>query len=635
MWWNQHAAALAASCELAIQYLYIEACGENVVANIDSIGLLLTDRELFRHSQLSYELGQLMNAAYPFLSVNIMKSSQNLLLGLYDDDRNLTNSDWIDRGICRWLQWIPACFRLSDSQERLDYFCDYLHPFDRNPPIQTSGGWIAAPFSAEALLGFSPDGIIRLLQHYEPGSSGEGDDWNLGIGGTTEVLREFENAVALDPQRFVQLLPKILDALPNPRFIVSIITGLANHIRYRSGRLQLSQQWKPLSTPDPLMLAQLTLSLLEDLPNADRTGRIVVDAMLACAETLTDLIDAERLTFLLFEIARIGEPASFSDHNLITVAMNSVVGRAAEAAYTLYNRLLETASPVPEFLPALLHRFACDANEPVRAMVLNELTYTLTKAPAIGWHLFQVALSPPTNLWAYAERCLYYQYYRHYGQVAPWLEMWDQEGPENAAAAWARITALACLAGHMPIEALLDKLSQKNSIEAWKGAGQVFVANIGKPDLRQNCRLGILELLKIVPSTKEMVDLLERVFLAQDNYPSIDHELARKYLGSLSNPSIRCDLHEFLGWLAYAAQDNPKAALETAETMLDILDKRKEPPQIWSKEELLSALTAILREADESDDADLIGRAIKLQDRLLMLDIHGMHELYEELAGKA
>jgi hypothetical protein len=267
-------------------------------------------------------------------------------------------------------------------------------------------------------------------------------------------------------------------------------------------------------------------------------------------------------------------------------------------------------------------------------MVLNELPYTLTKSPSIGWQLFQEALSPPTNLWAYAEPCLRYQYYRHYARVQPWLELMEKEASENGAAAWARISAFACFAGHMPIAALFEKLSQKNSIDAWKGAGQAFVANIDKAELGQVCREGIIHILSVLPPSKEMVDLLERVFLKDDNYPSIDHELARKYVAGLITPGIRCDLHEFLGWLAYAAHANPKATLETAEIMLDVLERRNEPPQIWSKDELLSALTAILREADESDDVDLIRRAIKLQDRLLMLNVHGIEELYEQ-SGRA
>jgi hypothetical protein len=45
-------------------------------------------------------------------------------------------------------------------------------------------------------------------------------------------------------------------------------------------------------------------------------------------------------------------------------------------------------------------------------------------------------------------------------------------------------------------------------------------------------------------------------------------------------------------------------------------------------------LTAILREADESDNQDFIRRAVAVQDSLLKFDIHGIHELYD-LASEA
>jgi len=136
------------------------------------------------------------------------------------------------------------------------------------------------------------------------------------------------------------------------------------------------------------------------------------------------------------------------------------------------------------------------------------------------------------------------------------------------------------------------------------------------------------------PGTQEIIDTVERVFLDEANHPYIDLELAGAYLGALADTDGHCDLREFLKWLAYVAQDNLLAALEAAEAMLTVLDRRSEPCNIWSKEFLLPALTAILREADQADDGTLISRAITLQDRLLRMNVYGMDELYE-LAGTA
>lgn len=51
------------------------------------------------------------------------------------------------------------------------------------------------------------------------------------------------------------------------------------------------------------------------------------------------------------------------------------------------------------------------------------------------------------------------------------------------------------------------------------------------------------------------------------------------------------------------------------------------PHQIWHTQPLVAALKEILSEADESDNSELIQRAISLQDRFLKLDVYGIEEL--------
>ena len=85
----------------------------------------------------------------------------------------------------------------------------------------------------------------------------------------------------------------------------------------------------------------------------------------------------------------------------------------------------------------------------------------------------------------------------------------------------------------------------------------------------------------------------------------------------------------FLQWLEFAAQNDPREAMVSAEAMMDVLRGRRDSRQVWQKEPLLAALTVILREADESDDDTFILRAISLQDELLRMEVHGMEELYD------
>ena len=251
----------------------------------------------------------------------------------------------------------------------------------------------------------------------------------------------------------------------------------------------------------------------------------------------------------------------------------------------------------------------------------------------MGWALFTATFAQPdSRLWPHAERCLYYQYHEHYEQVRPWLDRLESEDLETAGDVWGRIAALTCLSGNILLDWLFQKLEQFSSIKPWQGATQVFTANLDSRNARALCHQGLLAVLCHGPRTKDIIDTVERVFLDEANHPYIDLELAGAYLEALADTDGHCDLREFLKWLVYVAQDTPLAALEAAEAMLTVLDRRSELCNIWSKEFLLPALTAILREADQSDDGALIHRAITLQDRLLLKNVYGMGELYG-LAG--
>ena len=93
------------------------------------------------------------------------------------------------------------------------------------------------------------------------------------------------------------------------------------------------------------------------------------------------------------------------------------------------------------------------------------------------------------------------------------------------------------------------------------------------------------------------------------------------------------DFHDFLDWIADLASRDPIAALTVCERLVSKLSDLESPLQIWRTESLISALSAILREADETDDETLIHRAVNLQDQFLRLDIRGIEDFFEQ-AGR-
>jgi hypothetical protein len=265
----------------------------------------------------------------------------------------------------------------------------------------------------------------------------------------------------------------------------------------------------------------------------------------------------------------------------------------------------------------------------IRALVLTQLSYTITKAPDIGWSLFRATLRNESRLWAYTERCFYYQYREHYDRIETWLDRMQAEAPLDAHAGWGRILTLACLSSHVSLELLFTKLESKKSSHALQGAAQVFVANIHSPESTAICQEGISRLLSLAELPAEVLAEIEKMFTG-GKYPQVTCELANSYLRAVGNVARnRVDLHGFVSWLETAAYENPSGALAAAETMIGLLKGKGDSIQIWNHEPLLAALTAILREADESNDPTFTQHAIELQDELFRLDLRGIEEFLD------
>lgn len=447
LWWRKHAEELRCSPELAFRYLYVRACESNIKDNAHSIAALLVDRDLLDCGDLDYELGRLLNAACPYVSLEVVEETQRIILQQYNDDLN-SSSGLLRRSVihraCTWLNWIPCCFRLPEGQDLLDRHAHPLFPLDRKPTVYLSGGMVQPPFTTEQLLGLSDSLIIRLLNHYS--GPGDHEDFCFSLtGGTGQVLDQLRNAASLDPSRLLKLLPRIAKELPDARFFEQVLTGLAYHIESRNGRMT-QPKWAPFSVPDLTDLARSLLQCLQHLP-AQQNSRAVAEVLLACAGTLLGPNDVELLTTWLCDVLKRDDADEGIEETdgLITTAINSTRGREAEAALILCNRLLENGRPLPESLPTLLHQMSTDSSVAVRALILTHLAYTQIKAPELGWALFREAIGRfEPHLWSHTERCLYHQYHDHYDRVAPWLDRIEAEGPADADA-WLGTNCYTCM----------------------------------------------------------------------------------------------------------------------------------------------------------------------------------------------
>jgi hypothetical protein len=632
-WWQTNEPRLRTIEIDVIRYFVTEAYKENIEANIPGIENQLQNENLFRWNRVKYELGELMNIAYPYISESVRVANQAIIFSLCSERKKYEEelSCWAYHEFYNFFLWIPCIFRTPETQAFINTWQDSFGYISPERDIHTWGGCVMPPLSPQDLLKLSNKGLFQLLNYYKAHQNRDGFDRDM-IGGFSEVIGVLRDACCLEPTRFIGLFTRFIEENLHQDYIYALVEGIASHLRYRFGNVRPPQQWEPIKPlQDGETLAYTLLNWLERYFIIWEDGRTVREALEACCEVLTDWESVECLSLLLFWLynkypddRQIRE----NSNDLVSTAINSVHGVAAESAIKLCNKLLEKEQCIPEMLFLLLRQAAHDKATYVRVPVLEHLHFLIYKNPDFGWQLLaDVFKEPQPSLWKYTEFCFYYQYQNHFYRVLPYLNRLLQEGMEEAGDIWGRLSALASLAGHISQEQLFETLVKTNSNTGWKGVTQVFIANLELKEHTEYCISGLITVLRYKNITEEIIREIDRCFEEESKRNFIPLKLAFTFLEALTTSVRGFDFHGFLEWLGYESRRNPLSALELTEGLCEKFETTMNASLLWRTEPLIVALNEILREADETDDLRLIQRAINLQDRFLKLDIRGMEEL--------
>jgi hypothetical protein len=297
---------------------------------------------------------------------------------------------------------------------------------------------------------------------------------------------------------------------------------------------------------------------------------------------------------------------------------------------TLACRLLEQAQAWPELLAPLLKRFASDSVASVQAAVLRQLPFLQYKNPGLGWELLERCLDDPhPGLWAIARSSLYYQRAEAFDRVQVYLRQMQTEIPGQAAETWAYLSAWASLDGQLSEEEFFESLEVLNQPELWKTVASVFAVNQRHSHLSSMCQRGLVRILRRAEVTGDLLELLDRELMESLGYADAEIDLVQRFVDKI-RPEFQINhfLH-LMGWLARFSQHDPIGALSLLECFAEKLENFNYRSDMFHVDPLIMALVEILREADESDDTDLIGRCIALQDRFLVLDLTGMEKMLD------
>ena len=638
VWWLENESRLQNSQELAIRYFVIEAYKENIYDSCSICGIesLLQDEQLFRHRDLTYELGELMHRAYPNLSKSAQEANQIMIL-LFLSERKESEKEssfGVYRDLFDLCLSVPSNFRNEQIQEFINSGETYFGYTRPEPKIFLRGEFTMPPLSPQDLLKLSDRGIFQLLRYYQTHRSRNRFDFDIVdiLDGFSEVKSVLRDACSLNPGRFVVLFTRFIEENLHKDYIYDIVEGVAVHLHYRFANSRPVQQWEPREPlPEGETLAATLLNWLERYWIIWENGRIVSKALEACCEVLIDSESAERLSLLLFWLyTKYSSDREIRANNqdIVSTALNSIHGVAAQTTITLCNQLLEQEQPLPELLLLLLRQVAGDTAIYVRFPVLQGLPFLMYKKPDLGWQLLaDVFKEPQPHLWKYTEQCLYYQYKNNFDLVAPYLNRLLYEGMEESGDIWGRISTLASLVGYISQEELFEILTKKESHAAWLGATQVFTANLDLQEHTAKCISGLFRILRQQNLSNDIIREVDECFKEKNKITSIQREFIFAFIEALPASTNELSFNNFIEWLGYESSRNPLSALDFTEALAERIETTINTIELWQTKPLISALNEILREADGTDDPQLIQRAINLQDRFLRLGVYGMEEL--------
>lgn len=629
-WWQRNREYLCFSAEGALRYFAILACTVATTANLDVIGRMLCDKALLE-SDLSYELGTLMQTAFLYIEATTQDAIQTTVLTLHQETQaDPLRRTWILKKQAQLLVTIPCHLRSPDAQAVLDDCEKTTWPLVRQPYIGMRGGWVRAPFSFEVFLDASDDSVLRLLDHFKGHAKSSFDDFL--IGGEREVGSQLGGAASRDPARFIKLLSANWERISGS-FCDDIMDGVATYLAHRYGNLQSNDAWSPKNEPDAPMLAQQIFDELERHPDHWHHNRAASKAIESCAHVVAQ-VDAERLVLLARNYSTLQEESTISGDSvdLVTAGINMARGNAAEALMIVANQLEENREPWPESLPSALRVFAADAHPAIRALLLRRMPYLQSHHLDLGWELFGLAMQKYTpGLWAIAEPCLYYAYHQKFEIVAPWLARLYHEGSGKDFESWGRISALAALSKQVDFSVFLAELKTKDAAEAWQGAASVWTHPGNMLQHREQCFAGLAAGLNTENHHAVAVARKFRyIFREATPLVAVPIELIRRCVCLLETETetSRSDIFGFEAWLNAASLHDPMYALEATEIYLDFVRRTK--PYLYDHEnnltQLLTRLFTQAEEQEESDSGVMLQRVVAVQDALLALGVNGVND---------
>ncbi len=623
-WWRERSHSLYLSTELSIVYFLIKACCENPESNIDLIGDIVTDvRVLKERFSIVSSLGKLMNTAYPLLSAEVQDFNQNCILSLYDDEEK--TDDYKNGYKLDLLQWIPAMYRTVEAQKFMDNMLEKNWLPERKTYSLSGMGLVKSPWPLEQINKLSKEGFLTLLKHFDNHSDNWEEDLDGDLrGGREQLERAVYRGAVNDPTKYMSFVDDIINANVGERYHCEILSGVVDHLDHRFGNLNLSNSWSPVELlPDGKEVAQLLLDTVHEGGKIWDDPSCVADVVRVVSNVFEDESPLSELTDILIKLDELNE-----DNNIDESSRKRRQGHLLQSIIAVLTQSYKEHESGSEVLKNIACHRSIRLDSYSKSYVLSRLPFIIYHDSNLGWKIFDnIFLEIDDDGISFVEAVLYNNYSRTYPKVKEYLDCFVDNHIEEAYESWGRISSLAYLSGHVSWDSLCLHIEQLGK-DCATGCAQVFATNIDKKECMEMCEEGLLYLLLKDSVSDDVVNRAAKIF--EKKIPVSD-ELIYAFLDAVSKTKSRIGVRRFNDWLAQRAAMNPCWAIAPCERLADVcIPKTDSYFYMSGRESLICTLTEILREADESDDEELIMRVLNVQDKFLDLGITDIEQIYTD-----
>lgn len=639
-WWQKMAHQLATSQEGALRDIALKAFVAHPTSNIHEIAALFADKELLA-SHFGTEIAKLISVAVPLLAEPILHVLQsNLVILLQDnEDDEQGNAIGIKKLRGDLIAAIPTNLRTPQTQVALDHFykqCETEAMLNSNYPLACVP---ASSVTREMLMQLSDTELHHFLKQYADQTSHgcrtlPSDTLASEI---TQIANKLKDAASRDPERYLSILGAGGHELAE-RFRLALMVGAGNHLHYRFTDQQRSDKnWAPITIPKGGDLAAIILTELENNLPFWKNHRQAVSALEGCALVVEDSESAERFVSVLNEFVTAPSVNSASNNNepLMLAANMSPCGSSAVVAIIFACRWCIAGKPLLSSLKEVLGRFATNPHPVVRAAILRELPSLQYYLPEFGWRLLDLVTdSVNGQTWREAKRCLQYACHLDFARGSRYLTKLEKNMDEDSGGIWGSISALACLAGQLPLMELSAKLKAQSTMQAWAEAALVFASNAHNIRFQDTCHRWLADATTTMHVRDVVCGQLDALFKENSPPPMIPPKLLRAFFEVRTAQGKNHSRLEFSKWLLARAENFPGDALEAIEIMLQV-----SLPSAINKNDSNYAklLTCLFREGEElelTDGGRFLVRTIAVQDMLLLHEVHPINEWLQDAERK-